>query len=777
MAAGRVRAWLLASSALVVAGAAPIPSLAANTTWTNSNATDVWSDNANWDTTAKPTGADDALITSVGTAVTAVTVNTDETANSVTVSNGNQVNISAGNTLSAGTVAINGGSTIQVGGSLSGTTTNAGTLNIGIGSTGGVLTGDVSNTGTLLFNRSDASAYSGIISGSGTVTKQGAGTLTLSGANTYSGGSTVSNGTVALNHIDANNLFDAVGTGGVTLDGGKLLGAITGSLATDVTFNAGKTSTIAAAAGTVLTIGGDPATTGNQNARLILGANAVAQFGSATDTGVVLVGASSTINVFDVDSTSQLVVAGGTLRDFQDQLFNLTAGVGRTTVNAGATLDFNDSFQQVLVNLNGAGSVTSGTTGTNTLTIFSTTGATNTFSGVISGSHPVSFNTTGGAATMILSGENTYTGGTTICSCGTLQLGDGGTTGSVLGDIDNEGTLIFNRSNSYTFNGVISDIGNVIQNGAGTTVLSADNTYSGGTTVNAGRLVVGNGGTTGSVAGNVTVASGAAFGVNRSDTYTVPNAISGAGGFVQLGTGTTIFDTAQAYTGDTTISAGTLQIGNGGVAGSLASTTIVDNGTLAINKSNSYGLAANISGTGGLNQIGAGTTSLTGANTYAGPTNVTAGILRAGAAGAFSPNSAFNVGALGTLNLSGFDQTIGSLAGSGPVLLSIATLTTGNDNTGTTYSGAIQGAGGLTKVGTGNFVLSGTSAYTGATTVNAGTLSVNGDISSSSVRHGEYRRHARRYRHAAVDRHQQRRHAGAGQLDRHHQRFRRSELQ
>ncbi len=63
--------------------------------------------------------------------------------------------------------------------------------------------------------------------------------------------------------------------------------------------------------------------------------------------------------------------------------------------------------------------------------------------------------------------------------------------------------------------------------------LSADNTYSGGTTVNAGRLVVGNGGTTGSIVGNVTVASGAAFGVNRSDTYTVPNAISGAGGFVR----------------------------------------------------------------------------------------------------------------------------------------------------------------------------------------------------------------------------------------------------
>ena len=220
---------MLASSALVVAGAAPIPSLAANTTWTNSNATDVWSDNANWDTNAKPAGADDALITSVGTAGTAVTVNTDETANSVTVSNGNQVNISAGNTLSAGTVAINSGSTIQVGGSLSGTTTNAGTLNIGIGSTGGVLTGDVSNTGTLLFNRSDASAYSGIISGSGTVTKQGAGTLTLSGANTYSGRQHRSRTARSIcaqpYSMPSNLVLDAAGhSARVTLDGGKLLG-------------------------------------------------------------------------------------------------------------------------------------------------------------------------------------------------------------------------------------------------------------------------------------------------------------------------------------------------------------------------------------------------------------------------------------------------------------------------------------------------------------------------------------------------------------------------
>lgn len=733
MSGTKTRTFLLASSALVAAGAALTPVFAADTAWTNSNATNVWSDDANWDTNAKPTAADNALFIDAGTAGTAVTVDTTETADTVTITNGNRISITAAGSLSANTIASNTGSTIQVDGALSGAVTNLGTLNIGSGGAGGVLTGNVDNTGAVTFNRSDASAYSGIMSGAGTVTKQGAGTLTLSGDSTYTGGTTISAGTVSTGRLTFFNpgaLYSGLGLGAVTLDGGKLLTTASGSLANDMTFNANKTSTLAAAAGTTLTLGGDPNISGNTNTALTFGANAVAQFGTATDTGTIRIGASATAPT--IAASSSLVVGGGTLQDFQDSLWNVLANVDSLTINAGAAVDFNDSVQQVVVNLNGAGSLASGTVGTNALTIFSVTGRTNTFSGVISGSHPVSFNTTGGNATMILAGDNTYTGGTTICACQTLQLGAGGTAGSILGDVTNEGTLIFNRSNAYTFNGVISDIGNVIQNGAGTTVFTADNTYSGGTAVNAGRLIVGNGGASGSVAGNVAVASGGAFGVNRSDSYTVPNAISGAGGFVQLGTGTTIFNTAQAYTGTTTISGGTLQIGNGGVAGSIASPTIVNNATLAINKSNSFGLAANVSGTGGLNQIGAGTTSLTGANSYSGATNVTAGILRSGVAGAFSSNSAFNVGALGTLNLSGFDQTIGSLAGSGAVLLSTAVLTTGNDNGDSTFSGGIQGAGGVSKSGTGNFILSGTSTYTGATTVNAGTLSVNGDISTSS---------------------------------------------
>jgi autotransporter-associated beta strand protein len=98
-----------------------------------------------------------------------------------------------------------------------------------------------------------------------------------------------------------------------------------------------------------------------------------------------------------------------------------------------------------------------------------------------------------GTGTLILSGNNTYTGGTTITS-GTLQLGNGGGSGSIRGNVANGGTLAFDRSDTYTFAGTISDnglsSGNVTQIGLGTTILTATNSYTGATTVNAGKLIV-----------------------------------------------------------------------------------------------------------------------------------------------------------------------------------------------------------------------------------------------------------------------------------------------
>ena len=114
-----------------------------------------------------------------------------------------------------------------------------------------------------------------------------------------------------------------------------------------------------------------------------------------------------------------------------------------------------------------------------------------------------------------LTGNNTYTGGTTIAA-GTLQLGDGGTTGSIVGDVLNNGTLAVNRSDTFTFEGVISGTGAFEQIGTGTTILTADNTYTGGTTIVAGTLQLGNGGTTGAILGDVL--NSGTLAVNRSDT-------------------------------------------------------------------------------------------------------------------------------------------------------------------------------------------------------------------------------------------------------------------
>ena len=102
-------------------------------------------------------------------------------------------------------------------------------------------------------------------------------------------------------------------------------------------------------------------------------------------------------------------------------------------------------------------------------------------------------------------GRYSYTGGTTI-SAGTLQLGNGGTSGSILGDVGNvadNGILAFDRSDTTTFTRVISGLGSVTQIGTGTTILTGTNTYTGGTTISAGTLQLGNGGTTGSIVGDV----------------------------------------------------------------------------------------------------------------------------------------------------------------------------------------------------------------------------------------------------------------------------------
>src|SRR5271165_2193843 len=95
-----------------------------------------------------------------------------------------------------------------------------------------------------------------------------------------------------------------------------------------------------------------------------------------------------------------------------------------------------------------------------------------------------------GTGTLTLAGTNTYTGGTTI-SAGTVQLGNGGTTGSIAGIVTDNAVLAFDRSDSVTFGGAISGTGSVVSLGTGTLTLTGTNTYTGGTTVSAGTLQAG----------------------------------------------------------------------------------------------------------------------------------------------------------------------------------------------------------------------------------------------------------------------------------------------
>ncbi len=191
---------------------------------------------------------------------------------------------------------------------------------------------------------------------------------------------------------------------------------------------------------------------------------------------------------------------------------------------AGAELDFNDTLSsspnRSIHNLQGDGSVVIGTSAATTLRI-----SAGNFSGVISGAGGLlrGDGFFGLDDVLILSGANTYAGKTTIDG-GTLQLGNGGTTGSIVSTavtLDHNGRLIFNRSDTVAFGAPIDGVGDVQQNGTGTTVLNTINTYFGATTVSGGTLAVNgsiansattvnNGGTlkgTGQL-GSVTVADG-----------------------------------------------------------------------------------------------------------------------------------------------------------------------------------------------------------------------------------------------------------------------------
>jgi autotransporter-associated beta strand protein len=183
---------------------------------------------------------------------------------------------------------------------------------------------------------------------------------------------------------------------------------------------------------------------------------------------------------------------------------------------------------------------------------------------------------------------------------------------------------------------------------------------------------------------------------------------------------------------------GTLRFSGGSNSGgTLFANAIQDNGNILFDGSLDHSLTASVTGAGNLVMAGTGTLVLGGNITYSGTTTISFGTVQAGSATGFSPNSAFTVNSI--LDLNGFNNTIGSLSGNGIVLNNgdgIATLTVGNDNSNTTFGGALKNGSSvlqLTKSGTGTLILTGTNTYTGGTTISAGTLQIGNGGTTGSI--------------------------------------------
>jgi autotransporter-associated beta strand protein len=366
------------------------------------------------------------------------------------------------------------------------------------------------------------------------------------------------------------------------------------------------------------------------------------------------------------------------------------------------------------------------------------------------------------------------TGGTLNLGPGGIQVGGTGTKSVTLGGngtiistvplstslpitLANGGNITLNTSGgNITLAGVLSGSGGLTATGGGTLLMNAQNSYSGATTVSMGTLQLGDGiASVGSLTSNISAASGAVvlYAVPNSSTATYGNAMSGSGSLVLDGPGTLqITGSNSSFTGGTTVSAGTLQFGDGvSNDGSLPS-TITNNAAIVFANPKPQTFAASISGSGPVFVNSPAPLTLAGNNTFSG--GVTLG-----------PNGYLNVGTntaamgTGTLTISGgtvdgavagatmgnvpqtwnADFTFGGTnnlnMGTGAVLLGSSRIITLNSGT-LTVNGAISDSGAgysLSNAGTGTLVLGGTSTYSGGTNVNTGNVIVNGALSGSGA--------------------------------------------
>jgi outer membrane autotransporter protein len=527
--------------------------------------------------------------------------------------------------------------------------TNAGGIfDISFLNSGGMTAGSIEGAGTyrlgsksltvgsnsLSTEVSGSIADGGFVAGAGgSLVKVGTGTLTLTGTNTYSGGTSIDAG--VLNVGADNNLGTA--SGGLTFNGGTLqLGA---------SFNLANTRAM------TLSGGGGTLDSNGFNTLISQGINGTGGLNkisagtltlSGTNTysgGTKINGGILAVNTDSNLGTGPLSFNGGTLEA-------LAAGGGITSSKAITLISGGGAFLADL-------------------------GTSSTLSGAVSGVGAFTMN---GAGTLTLTGANTYTGGTTILA-GTLQLGNGSATGSIVGNVGNNGVFII-------FNANTGGITTITNNG---TTLFRNSSTAGNATITSNGGVLAFSDT--SAAGNATIATN-----NGGFTRFFLNSTADHAAITNNKGGQTQFSNTSTA-GNATITT------NNGAAAEFFDTSTAGNATVRTNNG--------------------GATGFFGTSTSSNARFITD-------AGAFVDFS-------GTTGPKADHQiTAGSIEGAGKYFLGANHLTVGLNNLSTEASGIIadggigSGTGGsLVKVGTGTLTLSGANTYTGGTVLSAGTLVVN----------------------------------------------------
>ena len=545
------------------------------------------------------------------------------------------------------------------------------------------LNGDIDNGGFLLTaSGAGNETTTGIISGLGGLTKTSSGTFTLSGSanNTFTGTTFVTDATLQLSMNTGKSAF------GGNLNVGDGIGAANSAVtrwlasnqmpATSLTVNTDglvDLNNFSDAIGSVTMTSGS-VTTGTGTLTLGGDVTGNAASNSATITGNLGLGGNRIFSIADgtaaQDMTISAVISGG---------FSVTKNGAGTLVFSGAnTYTGTTTITSGILNVQSATGL--GTTGGGAGTTVSNGGTLQLQGGITVGNESLSISGTGAVgengALVNVSGTDNYgglltlTGATTISAdSGTLHLTN-----------FNNITGAFNLTLTGAGTGIIeSDIatttGALIKNGTGTWILSDQDDYTGGTTINAGTLVA------------------------------------------------TSSDSLGAPTGTLTINAGTLEIQSG--YSTSRTVTVGDAAsTFQIDPFQTYTATTGIGGSGTLNKTGAGIMVLSGVNTYTGGTNVTAGTLKISANDRLADSGALTVSG-GTFDLQTFSETVGA------VTLSSGAINGGSGGTLTgssyalqsgTVSAVLAGGGNITKSTAGTVTLTGANTMTGAVTINGGNL-------------------------------------------------------